>query len=425
MFSFIGQAQFCDMIVEIDALVGFSQALLGHRVRSAQELIACYGALLAHGTENDAKGVAAMVPAMEPAHISAAMRDLELRGRLRRANDMVVAFQRKHAIAALWGHGDKASAEMMAVDASQHLYNARVDPRRRTFAVGLYTHVLDAYEVIYDQPIVLNERQAAVTVEGVEQYNMNREDAVRVSLLAVDTHGYTYSAMTIAKLLGFDLCPRLSRLTERRLYVPRGMRVPENLEAIALTQVSESAIAKGWDELLRLVASIRSGRVTAREALERLGSASNGAVLYSAVNQLGRLLRTLFLCDYFSQTDFRREIHTLLNRGESVHQLQRAIYFGRLSHDRGRRSAEIGAVSGAHALLTNIVIAWNTNRMQAIVDRWRRDNIPIDADWLRRMGPVHFGHVNFRGMRSFSVEKYAETLLAQAATSRRVAPANA
>ena len=36
------------------------EAILGRRANSVQELVAAYGALLAHGTENDAKGVAAM-----------------------------------------------------------------------------------------------------------------------------------------------------------------------------------------------------------------------------------------------------------------------------------------------------------------------------------------------------------------------------
>ena len=41
-----------------------------------------------------------------------------------------------------------------------------------------------------------------------------------------------------------------------------------------------------------------------------------------AADHLGKLLRSLFLCDYFSNVEFRREMHTLLNRGESVHQLR-------------------------------------------------------------------------------------------------------
>jgi TnpA family transposase len=87
------------------------------------------------------------------------------------------------------------------------------------------------------------------------------------------------------------------------------------------------------------------------------GSAAQGDQVQRAADQLGRLLHTLFLCDYFSNPDFRREIHTILNRGESVHQLQRAVYYGKIAPERGRRVDEMIAISGSHTLLTNLVIA--------------------------------------------------------------------
>ncbi|WP_163592707.1 Tn3 family transposase, partial [Klebsiella pneumoniae] len=86
-----------------------------------------------------ARGVASMIPGLEPAQVTVAMRALEGGGRLRRANERVAEFQSRIPIAALWGDGDKASADMMSLDASRHLWNARVDPRRRTYAAGLYT----------------------------------------------------------------------------------------------------------------------------------------------------------------------------------------------------------------------------------------------------------------------------------------------
>jgi len=420
MFKLIGDSQFSDMIVQMDVNVGFSEILLGRKATSIQELLGTYGALLAHGTENDAKGVAAMIPGIEVAHISSAMRAMEAHGRLRKANMRVVEFQRQHPIAALWGNGEKASADMMALDASKHLFNARIDPRRRTYAIGLYTHVQNSYGIIYDQPVVLNERQAGVAVDGVENYNMNlSEDGLRLSLLAVDTHGYTNVAMTVAKLLGFDLCPQLRNLSERKLFLPRGLDVPENLSRIAMENVSERAIVKGWDELLRLIASIRTGRVSAKTVLERLGSAAQGELMHKAADSLGRLLRSLFLCDFLSNQDFRREIHTLLNRGESVHQLQRAVFHGRVMPDRGRRRDEMIAISGAHALLSNIVIAWNTKKMQEVVDRWRAEKHPIEDVWIRRMGPVHFGNVNFGGTMMFGIEKFADALLQKPIARRR------
>ncbi|KVP88938.1 hypothetical protein WJ95_13540 [Burkholderia ubonensis] len=92
------------------------------------------------------------------------------------------------------------------------------------------------------------------------------------------------------------------------------------------------------------------------------------------------MLRTLFLCDYLSNVAFRRELHTRLNRGESVHQLQRAIYTGRVAPKRGRRRDEMVAISGSLTLLTNLVIAWNTQRMQATVDGWRHKERQVDDE---------------------------------------------
>ncbi len=414
VFKQIGSVQLPDLLLEVDAVTHFSEALLARRPSSSNELLAVYGALLAHGTDLDAKGVGSMIPGIGAAHISTAMRAVELSGRLRWANERVSEYQNALPIAALWGDGTKGSADMMAIDASRHLWTARVDPRRRTYAAGLYTHVRDRWGLFYNQPVVLNERQAGVAVEGVEQHN-RAEDRIRISLLAVDTHGVTNVAMAISKLLGFDLCPRLRDLRERKLFVPRGWPVPESVEGVTVRRVSVKAIERGWDDLVRLAASIRAGKVSAVHAIHRLGSAAVGDPLHRAAEHLGRLLRTLFLCDYLTIPDYRREIHTLLNRGESVHQLQRAIHGGQVAPERGRRRQEMAAISGAHALLTNIVLAWNPIRMDTVVTKLNRDGVGIEEDWLRRIGPAHFSHINFRGTFRFNVERYADVLVERSA----------
>lgn len=421
LFKDIGNAQFADMILEMDARTNFSEVLLARKARDSHELIALYAGLIAHGTELDAKGVAAMIPQLDPAHVSTAMRALEMPGRLRRANERVVEFQRTHPITELWGTGQLASSDSMSLDTSPHLFYARADPRRRTHAVGIYTHVLDQHGIVYNQPMVLNERQTGVAIEGVMRHNETRADGGLLRL-AVDTHGYTNVGMAVAKLLGFDLCPWLRNLSERKLYLPRGLQVPDGLEGAVSLDISPKAIREGWDGLLRLVASIHSGRVSAIVALQRFGSAAQGDPIHRAADQLGKLLRTLFLCDFFSNSEFRRELRTLLNRGESVHQLQRAIYSSKVQHDRGRRQDEMMAISGSLTLLTNLVIGWNMQRMQVTVDAWRGKRQRVDDDWLRRMGPAHFAHVNFRGILSFPIHQYQDALL-EAAPRRRASQA--
>ena len=415
----IGTTQLPDIILEIDSRTQISTTLLGRQPETAQELVALYAGLLAHGTEIDAKAAASMIPGVPVSHVSAAMRMLESPGRLRAANDSVVAFQQRFAIVNLWSDGTKASSDMMALDATRHLSIARTDPRRKTAAAGIYTHILGSYPVIFDQPIVLMTRQDAPAVHGIDAYNANSEERIKVDLLAVDTHGYTYSGMSVAKLLKFDLCPQLAGLPDRKIWAPRSIKVPEGLEKVAIPTITEKAIRDGWDQTMRLIASIKSGRVSVAWALARHGSAAAGDDVRRCLDQYGRLLRSVFLCDYFTNAAFRREIHTLLNRGESVHLLQRAIYYGRVAAERGRRRDELRSISGAHALLTNMVIGWNTMKLQETVDRLKSGGQRIEEDVLRRIGPVHFGHINFRGLMSFSVERYASVLLRDQTPAKR------
>ena len=158
---------------------------------------------------------------------------------------------------------------------------------------------------------MLGDRQAGAAIEGAI-----RQRAPRIERVAVDTHGYTNSALAVARLLRLDLLPRLRHLRERKLYVPRRTDVPENLKGVVDKSVSERAVCAQWDELARLAASIEAGVVTADVALARFASAAtSGDPLHRAADHLGKMLRTIFLCDYLANEAFRREVHRLLDHG--------------------------------------------------------------------------------------------------------------
>ena len=71
--------------------------------------------------------------------------------------------------------------------------------------------------------------------------------------------------------------------------------------------------------------------------------------------------------------------------------------------------------SQGRTLLTKFVLAWNTSRMDSVVARLKRDGVGIEEDWLRRIGPAHFSHINFRGTFRFNVERYVDVLVERAA----------
>ena len=95
-----------------------------------------------------------MMPALSDAALAEAMPRLEDEAVWREANALGREFLHRHAVVKAWGEGPLASADAMSLEAARHLWNARVDPRRRTYAIGLYSHVLDQWGIIDDQPWV-------------------------------------------------------------------------------------------------------------------------------------------------------------------------------------------------------------------------------------------------------------------------------
>jgi len=247
--------------------------------------------------------------------------------------------------------------------------------------------VQDRWGVFHAQPIVLNERQAGAAIEGVI-----RQERIETSQFAVDTHGFTDFAMGLSRLLGSDLCPRLRELKQRHLFVPRGMKVPQAIAAVCQ-------------------ATWTPRHASAMTALARFGSAARGDPIYDAGVQLGKLLRTVFLADYFVNDGFRRELHRVLNRGGAVNALKRAIYTGRVTPAQARRNDEMQAVADALSLLANIVMAWNTAQMQAVLDRWANRRQIVPPELIGRIAPTRLEGNNLRGPCRFEVELGARYLL--------------
>lgn len=412
LFSEVGAVQFPDLIMEVDSHTRFSSALLGREPASREELLTLYAALLAHGTDMSAVAVSLMIPQISATAISDSMMRLENGTALRLANDSCVSFLRRHTITRTWGEGTTASADSMSLDATRHLFSARVDPRRQRHGVGIYTHKLDQWPLIYDQPIVLMQRQSGAVIEGM----LRQRSSTDLERVTVDTHGFTAFGMGVSKALGFDLCPRLRGKGQRRLHVPQEVRVPDILKPVIVRDISMVQIRSGWDGFVRLVASVEAGTVSANLALERFGADSRADPIHKCGSAMGRLFLTLFLCDFVSNETFRRELLRVLDRGEATHRLLRAIHDGNIAASRGRRREELVAISGSLTLLSNVTMAWMTHHMQCVIDRWKQEEgHNVDRDILRHIGPAHFEGVNFRGTFDFPVSQYQSRLLAKSA----------
>jgi len=296
----------------------------------------------------------------------------------------------------------------MSLDVSRHIWVARTDPKRRTWSTATYVHTLGRHGIGYDQPITITQRQPGAAIEGAL-----RQTLAPIQKIFTDTHGYSAWAMALSKNLGFDLCPRLKSFPDRRLHIPRDNRVkvPEALKDVCMPDISIKDIEDGWSEFNAVCDAVAAGRISAVLACERFGSASRGEKAHKAGHAYGLLLRTMHLCDTLTLEDFRRETLRALNHNERTHSLQRQIRRAGAGSRRGRRNEELMAQSGALALVTNLVMAWNTHEMEKILEEWRSDSREIGSDVLHHITPMGYEHINFGGILVFPLDRFRARLL--------------
>ena len=152
----------------------------------------------------------------------------------------------------------------------------------------------------------------------------------------------------------------------RRLYLPRGLEVPHVLRPIVAETVSRRAVGRGWEGLLRLGASVKhgwdSGELRRSTALVRPPPAIPSTM---PATHWGGCSAPSISATTSATRCSALEVLDLLNQGEAVHSLQRAIHNGMITAKQGRTTEELGTISGALTLLANIVMAWNTHHLQA------------------------------------------------------------
>ncbi len=92
--------------------------------------------------------------------------------------------------------------------------------------------------------------------------------------------------------------------------------------------------------------------------------------------------------------------------------LQRALYNGSLGPQRGRQHEELVAISGSLTLLTNLVLAWTTHKIQAVLSAESADDpIGVTEKHLRHILPGHFEGINLNGVFHFPIHQFAHRLL--------------
>jgi TnpA family transposase len=311
---------------------------------------------------------------------------------LRQANATVVntilALRDPH----LWGEGHACASDGKRFESWRQNLMTEWRSRYKGYGVLVYWHVETNAVCLYSQLRNFSFSEVAAMIEGL----IRHDTEMRVEKNFVDSHGQSEVAFAFCHLLGgVRLMPRLKRLTYERLYLP-DIGMPgafPNLAGVLSRPIRWDLIMQQYDEMVKHAVALKTGTATAEAILKRFNSYNVTHPTYKALAELGKVEKTIYLCEYLSSLDLRYEVNAGLNVVERWNAANDFLCYGRqgVFATNSRAQQEITTLC-LHLLqnclmLINTILVEQTIAQHHLLTQWQA------AD-QRALTPLFYAHVN-------------------------------
>ena len=322
--------------------------------------------------------------------------------RLRRAIAIVTNGTLNARNPAIWGQGTTACAsDSKHFGAWDQNLTTQWHVRYGGRGIMIYWHVERKSLCIHSQLKSPSSSEVAAMIEGVIRHCTE----MSIDRQYVDSHGQSEVAFAFCHLLGFQLLPRLKAIHLQRLYRPESGRPEayEHLQPVLTRPIDWDLIRRQYDQMIKYTTALRLGTAETEAILRRFTRTNVQHPTYKALAELGKVIKTIFLCRYLHDENLRREIHEGLNVIEQWNGANDFVFFARRGELVSNRTEDHELSMLALHLLQNCMVYINTLMMQQVLARphWAGRLTPTD---LRAVTPLIWEHVNPYGRFELDME---------------------
>ncbi|MCA1054190.1 Tn3 family transposase [Rossellomorea aquimaris] len=404
LYNMLPRVKLTDLLIEVSNWTGFDEHLThasSNRPPKGEEKSIVMATIMAMGTNIGLTKMAEATPGITYHQLANAAQWRLHEDSLSKAQATLVNFQHHLSLSKYWGNGSTSSSDGMRVQVGVSSLHADANPHYGTGkGTTIYRFTSDQFSSFYTKVINTNARDAVHVIDGL----LHHESELSIEEHYTDTAGYTDQVFGLSHILGFRFAPRMRDLSDSKLYVMDKSNEYLKIESILRGKINIKVIQDNYDDVLRLAHSIREGKVSASLILGKLGSYSRQNKMATALREMGRIEKTIFILDYISNETLRRRIQRGLNKGEAMNGLARALFFGKRGELRERGLQDQLQRASALNILINAITVWNTVYLTEATKILKEKGL-LKEELLPHISPLGWEHINLLGEYSFDSKK--------------------
>jgi TnpA family transposase len=321
--------------------------------------------------------------------------------RLDKAIFKVVNAYNKFALPRYWGTGKSASADGTKWNLYEQNLLSEYHIRYGGYGGIGYYHVSDKYIALFSHFIPCGVYEAVYILDGL----INNQSDIQPDTLHGDTQSQSGPVFALAHLLGIELMPRIRNIKDLLFYKAERNDRYEHIGPLFRGTINWELIQRHLKDMLRVVISIKMGKVAPSTILRRLGSASRKNKLYYAFRELGRVIRTMFLLKYINDAELRRTINAATNKSEEFNDFVKWSFFGGDGIISENMRHEQRKVVKYNHLVANMIILHNVHEMTRVLKRIQSQGYVLTEQVLKGLAPYRREHINRFGEYTLDLDR--------------------